>query len=730
MPSTATDRLNGLTASVAVKAPVRAVTTAAITLSGLQTVGGVALAADDRVLVKNQTDTTENGIYLASSSEWTRALDFDGNRDAVRGTIVVANIDNGEGLLYRTVATDPIVIGTSSITFAAINDPNRTYGLTEAEALEGITPLNYSIESHDVSGHVNVFRYMTAAQMADVVGRTFTLDVTAAIQTAIDLAESMGATLSGQTVYLPAGTYKITSTVTVPSNNPELDGIKLCGAGKTTTIIKASGALGKMIVLGDLTQQSIRGCVQDLCVDGNSIAEYGIYGARVEEHDFVRVWARYTTIAAISIGYGYVNNYHQCECSYNTGDGLVFNIDFGSANNANCVSQCLLFSNEGWGFKGSGGHGVWFKDCTVEQNKKGGLFINGISAVYVNGYFEGNGLTGHTWTTPALTVKCDILFGGGSFTEMTAAFATLGAVIESCVTDPRATSDAFVWNAGVNDLTVRNCKTNQPTYVPVVAEHYNNSYKGSNVTVENCTSFNSQIEQIGASSAINNTFAAYIKNTGSTLKVQHRNYALTDMNQWTQLAAGSTTTYRRSTGAGLKKLHQADVWEFLSGATGSSDTMGFSIDAADYPELNGRTVWYGMWVYITNADCYIRPHCSAQSFNANPTTLNTWTLLAVSFEWPASGTLTFGAFKAGTATGSGYIAAPMLCLLGLPHEEAIGLIPKSRQWMGSAAPTDGTWEDGDIIWNTAPASGGAPGWVCTTPGSTGVFVFKAMANLA
>lgn len=48
--------------------------------------------------------------------------------------------------------------------------------------------------------------------------------------------------------------------------------------------------------------------------------------------------------------------------------------------------------------------------------------------------------------------------------------------------------------------------------------------------------------------------------------------------------------------------------------------------------------------------------------------------------------------------------------------------------LDTAAPTSGTWVDGDIVWNSAPAAGGAPGWVCTTPGSPGTW--KAMANLA
>lgn len=48
-------------------------------------------------------------------------------------------------------------------------------------------------------------------------------------------------------------------------------------------------------------------------------------------------------------------------------------------------------------------------------------------------------------------------------------------------------------------------------------------------------------------------------------------------------------------------------------------------------------------------------------------------------------------------------------------------------WL-SAAPTTGTWNQGDQVWNTAPASGGTPGWVCTTAGTPGTW--KAMANLA
>lgn len=59
------------------KASCVAATTGNITLSAAQTIDGVAAVAGDRVLVKNQTLSQNNGIYLVAAGAWTRALDMD-----------------------------------------------------------------------------------------------------------------------------------------------------------------------------------------------------------------------------------------------------------------------------------------------------------------------------------------------------------------------------------------------------------------------------------------------------------------------------------------------------------------------------------------------------------------------------------------------------------------------------------------------------------------------------
>lgn len=59
------------------KGSVLAATTTNITLSGLQIIDGVSVTVGSRVLVKNQSTASQNGIYVVASGAWTRASDMD-----------------------------------------------------------------------------------------------------------------------------------------------------------------------------------------------------------------------------------------------------------------------------------------------------------------------------------------------------------------------------------------------------------------------------------------------------------------------------------------------------------------------------------------------------------------------------------------------------------------------------------------------------------------------------
>lgn len=116
-----TDRVTGFSNSVAFKPPCKVATTAAITLSGEQTIDGVAIVAGDRVLVKNQSTTSDNGIYTASTGAWSRAKDFDGERDVLNGTMVfVTSGTTNANEVFRLSCTDPVTIDTTSLSFTSV----------------------------------------------------------------------------------------------------------------------------------------------------------------------------------------------------------------------------------------------------------------------------------------------------------------------------------------------------------------------------------------------------------------------------------------------------------------------------------------------------------------------------------------------------------------------------------------------------------------------------------
>jgi hypothetical protein len=124
--------VDNVAAGLDIKASVRAATTANITLSGEQTIDGVACVTNDRVLVKDQTTATQNGIYVVSVSTWSRAADFTtGTATWGAFTFVEDGSTNGGKGFVATAAgkSGAINIGTDNIPFTAFSEiGNYTIG--------------------------------------------------------------------------------------------------------------------------------------------------------------------------------------------------------------------------------------------------------------------------------------------------------------------------------------------------------------------------------------------------------------------------------------------------------------------------------------------------------------------------------------------------------------------------------------------------------------------------
>lgn len=134
------------------KASCRAATTTNITLSGTQTIDGVALIAGDRVLVKDQSSASQNGIYVVAASTWSRSSDADTWSELIAAfTFIEEGTINGNGGYICTVTAGG-TLGTTPVTWTQFS------GAGQIQAGTGMTKVG------------NVLNVNTASSLRIVVG--------------------------------------------------------------------------------------------------------------------------------------------------------------------------------------------------------------------------------------------------------------------------------------------------------------------------------------------------------------------------------------------------------------------------------------------------------------------------------------------------------------------------------------------------------------------------------
>jgi len=174
-PTGATDIANKqyvdyLAAGLSWKEPVIAATTVAggnITLSGLQTIDTVTLAAGDTVLVKNQTAASQNGIYVVSSGAWTRSVGADTWNEYV-GAIVFVVEGSQAGSAWYCTAQPGGTLGTTAINwsnFSVASSYTAGTGLTLAGTQFSITNTTVTANSYGSASSVPTFTVNAQGQL-------------------------------------------------------------------------------------------------------------------------------------------------------------------------------------------------------------------------------------------------------------------------------------------------------------------------------------------------------------------------------------------------------------------------------------------------------------------------------------------------------------------------------------------------------------------------------------
>lgn len=126
-PVSGTDAANkqyvdDVVASISWKNEVRVATTAngalATAYANGQTVDGTVLATGDRILLKDQTTQTENGIYIVNSSGApTRATDADSGGEINGAAVFVTNGTTNAGTRWVCNTSGTITLGSTAIAF-------------------------------------------------------------------------------------------------------------------------------------------------------------------------------------------------------------------------------------------------------------------------------------------------------------------------------------------------------------------------------------------------------------------------------------------------------------------------------------------------------------------------------------------------------------------------------------------------------------------------------------
>jgi hypothetical protein len=224
------------------KLPARAATTANGTLATAfangQVVDGVTLATGDRILLKNQTTASENGIYVvAASGAPARASDADAGAELVNAALLVSEGTTNADKLFVCTTNAPITVGTTGLTFV-----NPFGGLGGGDMLA----------ANNLSDLASAATARTNLALLRVVSFFFTTTPTASEVLCLYIAAdafTLPANLSGSQVSVGTNA-TATFALDLQKNGATIGTISIATSG-TATLTTTSGT-SKSIAAGDV----------------------------------------------------------------------------------------------------------------------------------------------------------------------------------------------------------------------------------------------------------------------------------------------------------------------------------------------------------------------------------------------------------------------------------------------------------------------------------------------
>ena len=165
-----------------VKASVRVATTANVNLTNVASIDGVTLAEGNRVLVKNQTNKAENGVYVKTGSALVRADDFSGNKVSSGAFTFVEEGTVNANSGFVLVTDGAITVGTTALEFSQFSGAGQiTVGAGLGKngneiylADSGVTAGTYTKVTVDAKGRVTSAKQLASNDLPEIAWAVIT----------------------------------------------------------------------------------------------------------------------------------------------------------------------------------------------------------------------------------------------------------------------------------------------------------------------------------------------------------------------------------------------------------------------------------------------------------------------------------------------------------------------------------------------------------------------------